>query len=261
MAVCTRYRDQAAMKNPLLLLCITLLSACANTPQPPDWQANAFAALNNYSSAYLEGNTRVADLEFARAKTEVSRTGRPDLMARLELVRCATQVASLVDEPCHGYLAVAADAEAPEQAYAAFISGEWTGLDVKLLPVVYQGVVAQAMQMQVLNISPGSLPPATGSSASIKPAENLQKNHPFNQIRIEDPLSRLIVAGVLLKKELLTPTDIGLAVDSASNQGWRRPLLAWLGVQLKRAQAGSDATQAARLQRRIGLVLQMPLTH
>jgi hypothetical protein len=220
------------MKKTLMALCVTLLAACASNPPPPDWQANAFAALNSYSSAYLEGNTRVADLEFARAKAEVSRTGRPDLMARLELVRCAAQVASLVLEPCTGYLAVAADAKPPEQAYAAFISGHWTGLDAKLLPVAYQGLVAN---------------PVAASTAA---------NSQLSQI--EEPLSRLIAAGALLQRELLTPVDIGLAVDISSNQGWRRPLLVWLGVQLKRSQAAGDAATAQQIQRRINLVLQTP---
>ena len=103
---------------------MVLLSACASKPPAPDWQANAFAARDSYLTAYLEGNSRVADMEFARAKTEVSRTGRTDLMARLELVRCAAQVASLMLEPCSGYLALATDAKPPEQAYAAFLSGQ-----------------------------------------------------------------------------------------------------------------------------------------
>ena len=70
------------------------------------------------------------------------------------------------------------------------------------------------------------------------------------------PLSRLIAAGLLFKIELLAPVDIGLAVDLASKQGWRRPLLAWLGVQHKRAQSAGDTATAARLQRRMDLVLQ-----
>ena len=93
--------------NKLLLSLFTLtallLSACASKPPPPDWQNNAFAALNSFTSAYLTGNTKVADFEFARAKTEVARTGRADLMARLELARCAAQVASLDLQPCADY--------------------------------------------------------------------------------------------------------------------------------------------------------------
>jgi hypothetical protein len=46
------------------------------------------------------------------------------------------------------------------------------------------------------------------------------------------------------------------AVNTASSQGWRRPLLAWLRVQLQRAQAAGAEQEAARIQRRIELVLQ-----
>lgn len=236
MAKPLRHGERSAAIHALRMAmpwAMVLLGACASKPPPPDWQANAFAALNSYSSAYLEGNSRVADLEFARAKAEVSRTGRPDLMARLELVRCAAQVASLVLEPCTGYLALAADAKAPEQAYAAFISGHWTGLDAKLLAAAYQSLVAS--------------PAATSAAA----------NSQLSQI--EDPLSSLIAAGALLQRELLTPEDIALAVDSASHQGWRRPLLAWLGVQLTRAKTAGNMAQVDRLQRRIDLVLQTPL--
>jgi hypothetical protein len=43
-------------------------------------------------------------------------------------------------------------------------------------------------------------------------------------------------------------------VDTASAQGWRRPLLAWLGLQQQRAQQAGDAEAVARLARRIALV-------
>lgn len=208
-----------------------LLGACSSTPPVPDWQGNAFAALQSSTSAYLDGNTRVADFEFARAKSEVSRTGRANLMARIELVRCAAQVASLVLQPCTAYQALAAAADPAEQAYAAFIAGHWTGLNLALLPPAYQALMAQA-----------------------QPAQTQVTSLPLAQI--EDPLSRLLVASLLLQKELLTLENIGLAVETASNQGWRRPLLGWLGVQLKRQQTMGNPAAAQRTQQRIDLVLQ-----
>ncbi len=70
---------------------------------------------------------------------------------------------------------------------------------------------------------------------------------------IEDPLSRLVAAGVLLRRGEATPDTVQLAVDTASARGWRRPLLAWLRVAQERAQAGGAADEVARLQRRIDL--------
>jgi len=76
--------------------------------------------------------------------------------------------------------------------------------------------------------------------------------HQLNQI--QDPLARLIAT----KKDLLTPIDIAQAVDTVSSQGWRRPWLTWLGVQLKRAQGAGNNAAAAQLQRRIDLTLHAP---
>jgi hypothetical protein len=72
---------------------------------------------------------------------------------------------------------------------------------------------------------------------------------------IEDPLSRLVAIGVLFQSGRASPTAIALAVDTASAQGWRRPLLAWLNVQLELAERAGNADEALRLRRRIGMVL------
>lgn len=70
----------------------------------------------------------------------------------------------------------------------------------------------------------------------------------------DDPLGRLIAAGVLLQRSQATPDVVAAAVDTASAQGWRRPLLAWLGVQARLADARGDAPEAARIRRRMDLV-------
>jgi hypothetical protein len=75
---------------------------------------------------------------------------------------------------------------------------------------------------------------------------------------IADPLSRLVAAGVLIQRGQATPGVIAQVVDTASAQGWRRPLLAWLKVQQARAQAAGTTDEAARSQRRIDVLLESP---
>jgi hypothetical protein len=70
----------------------------------------------------------------------------------------------------------------------------------------------------------------------------------------DDALSKLVAAGVKMKTSRATPQDIAAAVEISSGQGWRRPLLAWLGVEEKRAQAAGDAAALERIRRRIALV-------
>ena len=70
----------------------------------------------------------------------------------------------------------------------------------------------------------------------------------------DDPLSRLVSHGVKFNSGKATPENISAAIDIASSQGWRRPLLAWLRVQEKRAEAAGDREALERIRRRIALV-------
>ena len=183
------------------LVCMLALGGCAGGAPVPDWQLNARDAVNAFERHYLAGDTRLAEQEFARAKAEIARTGRGDLLARAELVRCAARVASLEFDDCPGFEALRADAGAEEVVYAEYLSGR------------------------------------------------------RERAAAEDPLSRLVVAGVHLRSGTATPAEIAGAVDIASAQGWRRPLLAWLGVQAKRAQELGDREEAARIGRRVEMIL------
>ena len=71
-----------------------------------------------------------------------------------------------------------------------------------------------------------------------------------------DPLAHLVAAGARFARGQASPQLVQLAVDTASRQGWRRPLLAWLGVQEKLAEGRGDEPEAARLRRRMAIVNQ-----
>lgn len=204
--------------------CAVLLVACSSKPPVPDWQMNAQAAATKATEAYLSGNARVEQLEWERARAEVARTGRADLLARLELMRCAAQVASLLVGPCDRFEALRPDASAPEQAYADYLAGRVSPQQVPLLPEAQRKVAA------------------SGEAATLA--------------GIEEPLSRLVAAGVLFQTGRASPAVVAAASDTASAQGWRRPLLAWLLLQAQRAEAAGDAEAAAALRRRVGIVEQ-----
>jgi hypothetical protein len=178
---------------------VVLLASCAGAPPPPDWQLNAAQSLQIFEQYYLAGDAR-ADAEFARARSELARTAREDIVARAELVRCAVRAASLEFDECPGFEGLRAGARAEELAYADYLAGR-----------------------------------------SKRPAG-------------PDALSRLVAAGVSLKSGGATPALMDEAVEIASAQGWRRPLLAWLGVLEKRAREAGDDQAAARVRRRIDLI-------
>ena len=101
-----------------------LLAACAGGPPAPDWQVNSAAHLRRYSQAWLKGNTRVAQHEFALARQEAASTGQAVQVARVELTRCALQAAALDFAPCEGFEALRADTPPAETAYAAWLAGQ-----------------------------------------------------------------------------------------------------------------------------------------
>jgi hypothetical protein len=192
---------RGARRAALLLGALALLAACGGGPVKPDWEANASAALQSFQRHYFDGATDAAEAEFRRARAELARTGRGDLLARAELMRCAVRAAALELDACPGFEALRDVAGPEELAYAQYLSGR-------------QGRATAA----------------------------------------EDPLSRLVAAAVRLRAGTIDPAQIAAAVETASAQGWRRPLLAWLGVQEKRAIDAGDAETAARIRRRRSLV-------
>ena len=221
------------ISNGAAVVAAASLMACASGPLPPEWQSSALGSVKGFTSAYLEGNTQVADFEFGRAKADIAATGRLDLIARAELVRCAARVASLEFDNCAGVQTLDADTAAPERAYAAYLRGARageSGLDapqIALLPEQHRPVLA-----------------SKDDSARVA-----------TLLAIKDPLARLIAAGVLFQAAQLPPAGVDLAVNTASDQGWRKPLLAWLGVQLKLTEASTQGEAKARIQRRIDLIL------
>lgn len=220
------------MTRGVVLALMLLLAACAGGPPAPDWQANARAALDQGVAAHLAGDSRSAASAFERARAELARTGRLDLAARGELMRCAALVASLEFGPCAGFDALRDGAADAERAYAGYLLAQpLSRAEIERLPPAQRSTAAAV----------------AGGEASLAALQ-----------AIDDPWSRLIAVAVLFQAGKASPAMLEAAVDTASAQGWRRPLLAWLNVQLQRAEGAGAAAEAERLRQRIALVLRKP---
>lgn len=212
-----------------LLLCLGL-AACAGDPPQPNWQGDAHDAQKLAMAAELEGNARIAAVEWQRARRALAATAQPAWVARLELSRCAVQQASLSMTVCEAFVALLPDAEPPELAYQRYLESRHAASDVALLPKVHQEV-AQAVL----------------SRTAVEHAARLSA--------VEDPLSRLVAASVLLRAGLADDAVQQVAIDTASAQGWRRPLLAWLNVRLDQARQAGQEPLVQQLERRRSLLL------
>lgn len=209
-----------------MVAAVLLLGACAGGPMPPEWQSQSHAAMERFTQQYLEGNAPLAQLSFARAKAAVASTGKPELAARVELVRCALGTAALDFDACAVYESTRSDATRDDQVYGDFVSARLREQDASRLPPQYLAVATAR--------------------------DEASRNKAMQQIA--DPISRLVAAGALFRLAQLSPEGVAAAIDTASAQGYRRPLLAYLAVLAKRAESAGDAAALQSIQKRIDLV-------
>ena len=215
------------MKTLLVLASLILLTACGSGgPPPPDWKTDATDLIERYQKHALLGENSLAERYFQQAVMATGGAGRVTETARLWLVRCATRRAMLIDDACTEYAELAAIApNAADQAYYQFITLRWETLDVALLHRQHQELVRAALAKRPETLS-----------------------------RIADPLARLLDASLLVMRQEADAGTLELATETASERGWRQPLLTYLKLQEAQAAAQGNAAEQARLKKRILLV-------
>ncbi len=204
-----------------LVLSTLLLAACTHQPPPPDWLLTARSASEQHARFYLEGRDRLAQSQLQTARAAVSRTGNASAMARIELHACAARIASLQPPACPEFQPLADDAGQAENAYFRYLTGQLAEGDLALLPAAQQAAW----------------------------------HNPSSLNDITDPLSHLLAAAVLLHAGRLPPAAGRVAIDTASHQGWRRPLAHWLQLEEERLNRAGDAAAAAAMARQRARVL------
>jgi predicted small lipoprotein YifL len=215
------------MKSLLALAGLVLLAACGSGgPPPPDWKTDSADLVARYQKHALLGENALAERYFQQAITATGGAGRVAETAHLWLVRCSIRRAMLIDDACTEYADLARIApDAADQAYYRFVTLHWEGLDASLLPRQHQ---------DLLRAAAGKRPEALAG--------------------IDDPLARLLDASLLVMRQEADATTLAIATETASSQGWRRPLLTFLMLQKKQAVAEGNTAEQARLERRIQLV-------
>ncbi len=215
------------MKHLVAAAILVLLAACGSGgPPPPDWKTDAAERIGRYQRHALTGENTLAERYFRDALGATGGAGRIAESARLWLVRCATRRAMLIDDDCAEYAEFADAAPDPaRETYHRFLTLHWDALDPGLLPAQHRELVRA---------------PAHARQAALA--------------RIADPLARLLAASLLVMRGEAGPDILELATETASERGWRQPLLAYLKLQESQAASAGDADALTRLRLRIRLV-------
>lgn len=215
------------MKRFLFLFFVLVVAAgCASRPAP-EWIGASYNHLESFKRHYLRGDEILAEKSFRRALEEIRTSGDIDAMAKAYLIRYAVRTAALEAFDDREYLRLAADRSGlPHAHYYAFLKGSFAEVDVDRLPVQYRPFLKA-----LLNGNPGDIE--------------------REAIRIEDPLSRLIAAGLIVRARQAGEPLLNEAIETASGQGWKKPLLAYLTKLDRYYDSEKETSKAAEVRKRL----------
>lgn len=223
-----RLEPKRVLKQAVVLTSSAVLLACSSAPPTPEWKLQARDATERATAAYLSGQSRVAQAEWLKAKQEARRTAQPEQVARVILAQCALRLASLDMGACEELTPLVPDLSPSLQAYHRYLQGQHTAADLPLLPPAHQAVAQRLLAQTEVTAVIQAMP---------------------------DPVSKLVAAAVALQSTQAKPGLLALGVDTASQQGWSRPVLAWLGAYKLWAEQAGHTSLAEQLQRRMDVVL------
>lgn len=207
-----------------------LLVGCGSSKPVPDWTDASFNQLDNYKKSYLSGKERIAEAYFNKAVDEIKNSGDLDVLARAYLTKYAVHVAVLEAFDDREYLRI--DAVEPilqNKSFYSFLKGAFDNVDEKLLPQQYAGFL-RAFQ--------------SGKKDDVAHEISKMDNH----------LSKLIALGLLVQKNKNDETDLKLAIDIASHNGWKKALLAYLFKLQSFYKTNNQPDKAAHVEEKIQLI-------
>ncbi len=218
------------MKKVVWIAVLLLLAGCSTSKPAPNWLSAGYNQLDNYKKHYLSGQEKIAALEFTDALKEIKKSGDLEILGRAQLIRMAVQTATLQDLTNAEYRKIEAVHPSPGNSnFYAFLQGALAQVDAKLLPSQYLGVVETFRR--------------PGKGERLRAIEQM-----------EDPLSQLIAAGILVRMGEDNEALLQKAVATASAEGWKKALLAYLARLQAYYEGKQERSRAQAIEQRINLI-------
>ena len=193
------------MKKLLCLLSALMICACGSSTPVPEWKSKAYEQLDIYKTSFLTGKEESTEPHFEKARREIASGNDLGLLTIAYLTQYALHTASLETFDSSEFAKLyRLEPNPPDMAYCHFLKGNFSAVDIHALPVRYAGVMKAASSKDL-----------TLASREIA--------------AMDDPLSRLIACGVWVRYLPADENILQIGIDTASANGWRRPLWAYLG--------------------------------
>jgi len=222
------------MKN--LSRCITImvvflcLGGCASKAIP-QWQTASFNHMETFKQYYLAGDEKNAERYFSKAIAEIKTSGRMDILAKGYLTKYAVQAATL--DVISGTEFLEINNVCPDRInmnFYTFLTGNFDTVDNEILPPRYKHFI--------LTFQDGTL-------------DDL--NHDITQIK--DPLSRLVTVGLTIKHRRYNEATLKIALNTASVEGWKRALVAYLKQIQSLYENTGHTEKAERIKKQLNILI------
>lgn len=219
------------MKKLLSIIIFALLICACGFAQPiPTWKDKASVHLNDYKTSFLTGREESTEPHFIKARREIAASNDLGLLTIAYLTKYALHTASLESFDASEFAKLYKLEPNPSyMAYCHLLKGNFTAVDMQVLPDRYAGVLKAALARD--------LKVATREIAAI-----------------DDPLSRLIACGVWARYLPSDETILQIGISTASANGWRRPLWAYLNKLQEHYLETGDQNKAAATKARLDLL-------
>jgi hypothetical protein len=212
-----------------LLACFVLIAGCS-ARSVPAWIKTSHNQLESFKKHYLQGRNHRAEISFKKAIDEIKFSGDLRLLQIAYLTRYALHTAVLESFDDQDYRKQASVEPHPEHIhFHTFLLGAFDRVDEQFLSPQYRSFLRACKD---------------GNPSDIDVAISA----------IEDPLSRLIASGLAVKKRLYREQTINTAIQTASEQGWKKALLVYLENLRDIYRSGGDREKASLTQQRIDLI-------
>jgi hypothetical protein len=192
------------MKKLLSLALALLICACGTVTPVPVWKEKAYTHLEDYKTSFLTGREESTEPHFVKARREMAAGNDLNILTVAYLTKYSLHTASLESFDSSEFAKLyRLEPNPADMAYCHFLKGNFSAVDAKVLPSRYAGVLK-----------------AASSKDLIAAAREIAA--------IDDPLSRLIACGVWVRYLPSDEAILKMGIDTASANGWRRPLWAYL---------------------------------
>ena len=191
------------MRKLLFIVILVLICACGSK-QIPEWKNTSSRQLESYKYYFSTDKEGTSEPHFVKAKKAIARSNDLNLLGTVYLTRYALHVSIVDNFDDADFLRInKLQPNAKNFSYYNFIKGNFHAADYNLLPAHY--------------------------SRLLKPAQDKDLAAAVREINsIDDPLSRLVACGVWVKYLPYDDNILQIAINTAADNGWGRPLFAYL---------------------------------